>query len=274
VIDLHLHTTASDGLLTPEQLVARAAAAGLTIISVTDHDTVAGLSQARPAAAQLGVRLVAGIEITAVELGRDVHVLGYFIDPASDTLTAFLRDQRIARQQRVRDIGDRLESLGYAVDVDALLAHAQTRDGSIGRPAIADALVSAGHALDRNDAFARFLGRDKPAFVARQGVCGAEVIAAIHEAGGIASLAHPVLLCDDALVPVLAAAGLDALEVWHSDHSPEDRSRYRDLAERLGLARSGGSDFHGDGVHRACELGAIALPPEEFATLESRAARP
>lgn len=274
MIDLHLHSTASDGLLSPELLVARAAAAGLTTISITDHDTIAGLSEAGSAAASLGLRLVAGIEITAVESGRDVHILGYFVDAASDVMAVFLHHQRLDRMRRVQEMGERLRSLGVPVDVDALMAQANEGKRSIGRPAIADALVGAGHASDRNDAFARLLGRGQPAFVPRRGAAGGEVIHVIHTAGGVASLAHPGVLADDSLIPRLVDAGLDALEVWHSDHSPEDRSRYHAMAARFGLARSGGSDFHGDGVHRACELGVVALPPEEFEILTARARRP
>jgi hypothetical protein len=271
VIDLHLHTTASDGLLTPGTLVARAAGAGLTTIAITDHDSVAGVSEATTAAAHLAMRVVPGIEITAIEEGRDVHILGYFLDPASPALAEFLSGQRADRLRRAREIGERLASLGLPIDIDAVLATARDNGRSIGRPAIADALVAAEHAADRNDAFARLLGRGCPAFIPRRGVGGADVIAVIHAAGGIASLAHPGVLAQDDLIPRLVDARLDALEVWHSDHSPQQQARYHDLAGRFGLARSGGSDYHGDGLHRACQLGAVALPPDEFARLETRA---
>jgi 3',5'-nucleoside bisphosphate phosphatase len=270
VIDLHLHTTASDGLLDPAALVERAAAAGLKTIAVTDHDTVGGIAAARSAAPSFGLDVVAGIEITAVEDGRDVHVLGYFLDPDSDSLARFLAVQRRDRLRRVGEMGEKLAALGHAIDVEALLATARG-SRSVGRPAIADALVAAGHAVDRNDAFARLLGRGRPAFVPRAGVPGAGVISVIHEAGGIASLAHPGLAEDDSLIRPLAAAGLDAIEVWHCDHSPAQRQHYFTVADQLGLARSGGSDFHGDGVHRACRLGAIQLPQAEFARLQALA---
>jgi predicted metal-dependent phosphoesterase TrpH len=274
VIDLHLHTTASDGLLGPAALVARAAAAGLTTIAVTDHDTTAGIAEALSAASPIGLDVVAGIEITAVEDGRDVHILGYFLDPAVESLTLFLAAQRADRLRRVREMGGRLATVGYAVDVEPLLAAALAGSRSIGRPAIADALVAAGHAVDRNDAFARLLGRGRPAFVPRVGVSGAHVIAVIHQAGGVASLAHPGLVDDDALLRPLADAGLDALEVWHCDHSPAQQRHYFALADELGLARSGGSDFHGEGLHRACRLGAIGVPQAEFARLQALARGP
>lgn len=273
MIDLHLHTTASDGLLSPVQLIAGAAAAGLTIVSVTDHDTVAGLGEARAAADRLGLQLVDGIEVTAVVDSRDVHILGYFIDPDSATLADFLRDQRDDRIRRVREIGERLDSLGLTVDVEALLEDTRGSSRSVGRPAIADALVAAGHAADRDDAFARLVGRGCAAFVPRRGVGGGQVIEHIHAAGGIASIAHPGILDRDSIIPDLVAAGLDAVEVWHSDHTPEHQAHYDALATRYGLARSGGSDYHGEGVHRPCRLGAVTLPAEHFATLSARAGR-
>lgn len=271
MIDLHLHTTASDGLLSPSTLVERAAAAGITVLSITDHDTLGGFAEASAAARSAGVRLVPGIEISAVEQDRDVHVLGYFIDPDSEPLAGFLRAQRADRVRRVREIGARLREHGCAIDVEPLIARAAAQGKSVGRPAIADALVARGDVRDRDDAFARLLGRGRPAFVPRQGVGGAGVIEVIHAAGGIASLAHPGVLDHDDLIPALAAAGLDALEVWHSDHAPEQAAHYSAMAERIGLARSGGSDYHGDGVHRACRIGAVALPAAEFARLEARA---
>lgn len=274
VIDLHLHTTASDGVLAPDALVARAAAAGITVLSVTDHDTVAGLPAARDAAGRLGLRLVTGIEITGVEHDRDVHILGYFFDPGHAGLAAFLREQRSDRVRRVRDMLGRLAALGLPVDMHDTLERAASGGASIGRPAIADALVAGGHAADRNDAFARLLGRGRPAFVPRRGAPGAEVIRVIHEAGGIASLAHPVLLDDDGLIGVLAGAGLDALEVWHSSHLPAHEAHYAALADHWRLGRSGGSDFHGEGVHRACRLGEVHLPAEDFARLEWRVGAP
>jgi 3',5'-nucleoside bisphosphate phosphatase len=273
MIDLHLHTTASDGLLSPRELVHRAAEAGLTTIAVTDHDTIGGFKEAADAGAVLGVRVVPGIEVTAVENERDVHVLGYFLDPGSAVLTQFLHTQRSNRIRRVREIAARLAELGYRIDVEPLVEAASRGGRSIGRPAVADALVAAGHCADRNDAFARLLGRGRPAFVPRTGVAGAAVLETIHAAGGLASLAHPGIATDDELIESFAAAGLDAIEVWHSDHSPEQQDYYAALADRLGLARSGGSDYHGDGLHRACRLGGVQLPAAEFARLEGLAAR-
>jgi hypothetical protein len=271
LIDLHLHTTASDGTLAPADLVARAAAAGITTLSVTDHDTVAGHRAAREAAARFGVTFVAGIEITAVENRRDVHVLGYFLDAADARLTAFLTAQREDRVRRVREIARRLADTGCPIDVAPLLDAARSQPGrSIGRPQLAYALVAAGFARDRDDAFERLLGDDSPAFVPRCGAPPEEVMALLAGAGGIASLAHPALLDNDSIIPRLAANGLPAIEVFHSDHDAKKTSHYRALARTLGLAASGGSDFHGDGVHRNAFLGSATLPPDEFEALQAR----
>lgn len=271
MIDLHLHTTASDGTLPPAKLVARAAAAGLTTISVTDHDTTAGLAEAASAADARGITLVPGIEITAVEDGHDVHVLGYYFDPSSTSLAAFLGDQRQDRVRRVREICARLGEMGFSVDAESLIAPTAGHSGrSIGRPAIADALVRAGYASDRDDAFERLIGRSSPAYVPRVGIPAAEVIGIIRRAGGIASLAHPVLAKIDPLIPSLASHGLVALEARHSDHDLETEVRYRTLARELGLEISGGSDFHGDESSNAGALGVVTLDRGDFDLLTAR----
>ena len=270
MIDLHLHTTASDGTLTPSALVSRAAAAGITVLSVTDHDTTAGLAEARAAAADAGILFVPGIEITAVENARDVHILGYFFDPRSGPLAEFLARQRADRVQRVVRIGERLRDLGLPIDIEPLLEAATQNSGrSVGRPQIADALIRSGHVTDRDDAFDRLLGDDRPAFVPRTGVTPERVIDIVREAGGIASLAHPVLLQRDDLIPRLARAGLAALEVCHSDHDEPAERHYRELAGLHGLAVSGGSDYHGDTGRHAAALGAVTLPALDFERLRA-----
>lgn len=274
MIDLHLHTTASDGRLRPSSLVALAAHAGLRVMSVTDHDTVAGLVEAREAALAHGLRLVDGIEMTAVDSGRDVHILGYFFDATDADLERFLQAQRVARIERVREIAVRLQTLNCAIDVEALLAATPTASGrSVGRPLVADALVAAGHAADRRDAFDRLLGNDAPAFVPRCAPDVASVVEAIARAGGVASLAHPGLLGADDRIPGYAASGLSAIEVRHRDHSPVDEARYRRLAATLDLAVSGGSDFHGEHESRGGTVsapGSVTLGAEDFAALEAR----
>lgn len=257
-------------MLGPAELVARARGAGLTIISVTDHDTLAGLEEARQAAEAHGIRLVDGIEITAVEGERDVHMLGYFFDPANHQLAEFLEAQRADRIRRVHDMAARLADLGVPVDASDILARAARQHGrSVGRPQLADALIAAGHALNRDDAFGRFLGDECPAFVPRRGASPDEVVAIVRAAGGIASVAHPALLGQDAIIPRLGTAGLAAIEVCHSDHDEEAERHYRALASSLGLAASGGSDFHGDHAHRTADLGRVTLPLDDFTRLEA-----
>jgi len=272
-----MHTTASDGRLAPAALVARAAAAGLKTISVTDHDTVAAIAEVTTAAAASGIRVVPGIEITAVQDGRDVHVLGYFFDAESERLAAFLVAQRERRVSRVRDIAARLSAGHVFVDVEPLIHAAAARPGSsVGRPQIAREMVRAGHAGSVQEAFDVWLASGRPAFVPRTGPGPAEVIEVIHDAGGVASFAHPGVTRRDDLIEPLVSRGLDAIEVYHSDHSPEATATYRRMAKQLGALVTGGSDFHGeDGkperAHRAV-LGVVVLPPGDFAALEQRSA--
>jgi predicted metal-dependent phosphoesterase TrpH len=273
LIDLHLHTTASDGALSPSALALQARAAGLSVFSVTDHDTVAGLAEAQRSAVDAGIECIAGIEISAVSDGRDVHMLGYFIDAASGSLQRFLERQREDRLRRVREMGGRLAALGAPIDVTPILADA-SRGRSVGRPQIAEALLAAGHIATRDEAYSRFLEFGGPAFVPRCGTSPAEVVALIHDAGGLASMAHPGLTRLDHLIPQLAGAGLDALEARHSDHDRETEARYRAMARELGLLITGGSDFHGaDSGHRVSQLGVVTLPEEDYAALKARAAR-
>jgi predicted metal-dependent phosphoesterase TrpH len=247
--------------------VARAAAAGIRTLAVTDHDTVKGLGEAAEAATARGLTFVNGIEITAVEDDRDVHVLGYFFDPADPGLLHFLDAQRADRVRRVREIAGRLSNLGAPVDPEPLIAEALAAGRSIGRPHVAAALVAARHVATRDEAFARFLGRSAPAFVPRRGASVAEIIAIIRQAAGLASLAHPGLTRLDEKIPHFVAAGLNALEARHGDHDQQTEARYRAIARSLGLAVSGGSDFHGDGGHHRGMLGSVTLPPGDFDAL-------
>jgi predicted metal-dependent phosphoesterase TrpH len=267
VIDLHLHTTASDGSFAPRELVDRAAAAGITIMAVTDHDTTAAIADVQASARERRIEALAGIEITAVEDGRDIHVLGYFLDANEPALITFLQTQRETRISRVHAIAARLAELGVPIDVQKLLDEASRQPGrSIGRPQVARALQRAGHVADSREAFDRFLGSDAPAFVSRPGAPPEIVVGIIHRAGGLASLAHPGRTRIDARIPALAAAGLDCLEVYHSDHDETAIRRYGEMASALGLLMTGGSDFHGDPAH-GLEVGAATLPAAEWRRL-------
>jgi predicted metal-dependent phosphoesterase TrpH len=249
--------------------VDRAAAAGLTVMAATDHDTTAGTAEVRTHANERGIETITGIEITAVESGRDVHVLGYFLDPADVALEEFLARQRATRIARVEAIAARLAALGMPIDVKPLLDEARRRSSrSIGRPQVARAMVAAGYVADSREAFDRWLGRDAPAFVGRTGASTEGVIAIIHAAGGLASLAHPGRTAIDGRIPALRDSGLDALEVYHTDHDEAQRERYGRLAHGLGLLLTGGSDYHGDPAHGVSPGGAT-LPFDHWRRLDA-----
>jgi len=267
LIDLHTHTTASDGRWAPDELVAKAAAAGVTVLGVTDHDTLAGCDAAARACASAGLRFVTGIEITAVADGLDIHVLGYFLDAHSPGLQRFLANQRRQRIDRIKQMVARLGELGVHLDMQPILDRAEDGERSIGRPWIARALVASGQVATTGEAFERWLATGRPAFVPRAGAPPADVFVRIHDAGGIASLAHPGIVGRDQWIDGFARDGLDALEVFHSDHDAEMTARYLSMAERLGLGVSGGSDCHGDEAHGPGAPGAVALPPEHFERL-------
>ena len=272
MIDLHLHTTASDGRCSPESLVAQAAAAGLTTMAVTDHDTVAATARVFDLCAAHGLLAVSGTEITAIDDSRDVHVLGYFIDGTNPGLLAFLARQRQRRVECALVIARRLAALEMPIDTAELLKRAQAHDGrSIGRPQIARAMIAAGYVGGVAEAFDRWLAPDRPAFIPRDGALPEQVIAAIHDAGGMASLAHPGRTAIDAKIPLFLDAGLDAIEVYHSDHSPAERERYHRMASDLQVLVTGGSDFHGD-PERGVVLGSVELPQDAWERLASRGA--
>ena len=287
MIDLHTHTTASDGRCTPAELVTRAAAAGVTILSVTDHDTVAGCGDAAEACAAAGIEFVAGIEVTAVRERADVHVLGYFIDTRSAALHDFLSEQRRRRVDRVREMIHRLAAAGIHLDADAVVQPAIDNPArSAGRPWIARALVAGGFVRDSNEAFGRWLARGRPAYVPRAAASPDEVFERIHDAGGVASLAHPGLNDRDEWIESFAAGradsatgrarsawGLDALEAYHTEHDEAATARYLEMAKRLGLAVTGGSDYHADHAHGAAGPGSVSLPREAFDDLRRRATR-
>ena len=252
-------------------------------MSVTDHDTVAAIAEVSALAKAVNIRVVAGIEMTAVADGRDVHMLGYFFDPASAQLAGLLEQQRALRVARVREIGAKLATFGLVVDVESVLMSAAARPGSsVGRPQLARELVRAGYVTSVQEAFDKWLAGGRPAFIERTGPSPAAIVDVIHQVGGIASLAHPGVTKRDELIGPLADRGMDAIEVYHSDHSPEHQQHYQAIAHRYGMLVSGGSDFHGDDPDGAAVraaraprarrgvLGVISLPAPAFAALEQK----
>ena len=244
-VDLHSHSTVSDGLDSPAALVGRMAEAGLTSLALTDHDTLQGLPEARAEAGKRGIELISGAEISAEWGGQDdIHILALFVDESNERFNAALTQRQEERRTRGERMARKLIDAGYPIDLEAI--RQDVGDGVWGRPHLARALVKAGHATSNDDAFNRFLGRDHASYVPYEKWKASEVVAAIREAGGVSSLAHAVWYKEtDALIRALAAEGLDAIEVYHPDHGPEQEERFLGLARELSLAVTAGSDFHG-----------------------------
>jgi predicted metal-dependent phosphoesterase TrpH len=247
IVDLHTHSTCSDGFLPPAELVERAAAAGIGVLALTDHDTTAGLAEAGTAAARLGVILVPGVEFSAVWRHQSIHILGLWIDPSARTLRAVLNDQADRRRVRMRRICAALTKAG--LPGDELLSTVEAKPGLPTRSHLAAALVAGGHVHRAEDAFRKYLGRGKRAHVAAEWPPIEEAVAAIREAGGVASIAHPARYPLSSggrrkLVADFAAAGGSALEIITGANGMQHASANAALALRFGLRGSLGSDFH------------------------------
>jgi predicted metal-dependent phosphoesterase TrpH len=241
-VDLHMHSTASDGSRSPADVVRAASAAGLSAIALTDHDSVSGLREAALVGEEMGVRIVNGVELSAVEGDSETHLLGLHLQDV-DALHRRLDDLRSMRVRRAEQIVTKLNATGVTIQMSDVLEY--SGDGAIGRPHVARALIAHGWAADARDAFDRYLGTGKPGYVAKEPLRMSSAIAMIHDVGGLAVLAHPGAGGTRERVTSLAAMGLDGLEVKHPGHSPSDTTRLRTLCEQLGLVASGGSDWHG-----------------------------
>lgn len=269
-IDLHAHSRASDGTQTSEELVRAAAARGIDVLGLTDHDTVDGWSAAARTAAEVGIRLVRGIEISTIYAGRGMHLLAYLPDPTYPALAEHLGKTLASRDSRVPVMLERLRAAGVAVDI-AEVRRAANGSAATGRPHVADALVTLGVVADRTEAFERFLKPGRPGYVQRYAPRLEEMIRVTSAAGGVAVLAHPWGRHGPASMPAeaigeLAEIGLAGLEVDHQDHTVEDRARLRAIATDLGLVITGSSDHHGAGK-RDHELGCNTTAPAEFERL-------
>lgn len=268
LIDLHTHSTASDGSRAPADVARAAAAAGLSAFALTDHDTIAGLAEARAAAVEAGVAFINGIELSAVEQNTETHVLGLHLSDFQDLERRLvgLRDMRISRAER---IVQRLNTLGIPVTMAAVLQEAA--GGAVGRPHIARALIAGKWVLDFREAFERYLGNGRAAYVAKDHLSIADAIAVIHRAGGLAVLAHPGGNCPRERLASMRDQGLDGVEVLHPSHSWEDSRRLDAFAAELGLVRSGGSDWHG-AVDGARTLGMMRVPGQWLTDQRERVA--
>ncbi len=259
--DLHIHSTASDGTLTPAELVKLALAEGVVTIAISDHDSVDGVAAALEEGRALGVAVIPAVELSAETDGRSVHILGYFIDYADPGLLAHLGILRQTRLERARELVRVLADGGYAISLDDVVA--RTTGGSVGRAHVARALVDAGHVPTTGAAFDRLIGRGKPFYVAKPVASPESVIATIRGAGGIAVLAHPSVSAAEDLIEALAGFGLEGIEVYHAQQTASDRARLLRIAERLGMVVTGGSDFHGPGEGRT-HLGDGGLTQEDL----------
>jgi predicted metal-dependent phosphoesterase TrpH len=239
-----VHSTASDGSLSPEAVVRRAVAAGLRAIALTDHDTLAGIPQALTAGERYGLRVVGGCEFSAAAPWGEMHVLGYFLPANSSALEAFLERCRADRVRRAQEMVQHLQRLGVELSFENVLQ--ESAGGAVGRPHVARAIVRHGGAIDLGDAFDRFLGRGRPAFVEKTLPQFQAVAELVHTVGGVVSVAHLKERGSRAFIERLKGEGLNAVETRHPSHDPDLRARLTDITLRLGLLRTGGSDWHGD----------------------------
>lgn len=279
-IDLHCHSVYSDGTFTPETLVEQAARAGLGAFAITDHDTIQGLDRAAAAASRLGVDLISGVEISADCEGTAVHILGYLFDPTHAPLASALKGVAEVRKTRVKRMVERLRALGVSITVEDVLA--ERAEGTWGRPHVARALLRRRQVKTFDEAFRRFLGNDRPAYVPRTEVSAGEAIELIHRAGGVAVLAHPLAYrCGDqgrrqsltSLLDSLVSARMDGMEVAYSNCSAHDSNLLMSEARVRGLAFSGGSDYHGTAtpqVSLGSGRGNLRVPAAWLQELEAR----
>lgn len=273
MIDLHSHTLHSDGDRSPDNLLAEASAAGITVLSVTDHDTVSGIPDCRAAAKRRGIRLVPGIELSCELHGREVHVLGHFLDETSPALGKLAGGMIEERRERMERMVARCNEHGFStVTIERVIA--ASGGDNLGRPHLARVLVDCGHASSIKDAFDKFLHTGGPLWVDRRRLTIPEAVGIIHGAGGTASVAHPGAngVSRQELKP-LAEAGVDAVEAFHPEHPPNQAEAYQRWAAELSMLVTAGSDYHGPTVQPGRRLGDRYLSPEAFARLEERASR-
>ncbi len=266
LVDLHIHSTASDGTCTPSELIAMALDSGLSAIAITDHDTVDGVQEALSLAQQTGLEVIPGIEISAASSSSQLHILGYYIDHKNQALLDALSWMRTQRATRNPKILSKLQDLGIPVTEDQVSRIA----GSAvqGRPHIAQAMMEIGAVKTLEEAFDLYLGKDKPAYIPKSKINPLEAINLIRGAGGIPVVAHPLFLERDGIhldpfIGELCDTGLGGIEVWYSDHSEDDTTRYAAIAEKYNLIITGGSDYHGTrkpGVELGIGYGSLRIP--------------
>ncbi len=265
-VDLHAHSTASDGSRAPADVVREAKRIGLAAIALTDHDTVAGIAEAVTTGEVLGVRVVPGVELSAVEGDVETHILGLHLSDTRE-LEARLIELREMRRSRAERMVQRLNELGVRIEFASVLE--QAAGGAIGRPHVARAMIAEGWAVDFRDAFDRYLGNGRPAYVTKERLPVTDAVALIHRSGGLAILAHPSHSGTRERIAAFVEQGMDGVEVRHPSHSSEDTSRLGALVEHFSLVPSGGSDWHGsaDGPRT---LGMMRVPADWLGKQDSR----
>ena len=272
-VDLHAHTTASDGTLSPRELVSAAARRGVRVLAVTDHDSTDGLRDAVDEAAKHPpLTIVPGLEINCDApgaAGAEVHVLGYYVDHEAGWFQDFLREQRVERVARVHRIAARLAELGMPIDPAEVFAI--VKEGSAGRPHVAQVMVQRGYVRSVREAFDRYLHANGPANVPRKRLTPAEAVRIIRRAHGVPVFAHPGLADRDALIPELVEAGLMGIEAIYAEHSAAQTAHYKDLCRAHGLVATGGSDYHGERSGRTNLLGHPPVPMSVWEELKAAA---
>lgn len=271
-VDLHAHTTASDGTLPPVDLVDLAVDRGMRVIAITDHDTVDGIAAAKQRAVERQITLVPGVELSTTERGAEIHVLGFGLDTDDESLREALSSLAAARYRRIVTMIEKLREAGYPINGDTILAQAD--EGSIGRPHVARALIELGVVSSIDEAFDRFLRPGRPGWVPREPFTPEQAVRLLAEHGAVPVLAHPlstgkVEVVLDRLVPV----GLKGMEVWYGEYDDAQRQNLRDIADSRDLLATGGSDYHGPGFRTGRELGTAPVSYEVFERLVAAGAR-
>ncbi len=269
-VDLHSHTTASDGALGPRELVREAARRGVRVLAITDHDSTDALAEAFDEVLKHPpMTLVPGIEINCDVDGGEVHILGYFLEYEADWFQGFLREQRSERRARVYRIAERLAELGMPIDPEEVFA--LVKEGSAGRPHIAQVMVARGYVKTFREAFDRYLKAGGPANVPRKKLAPTQAVEIIRRVAGVPVLAHPGLAERDDLIPGLVKAGLMGIECYYQEHSPTQTRNYLRMCKDLNLVATGGSDFHGLHIGRMNPLGSPPVPLSVYEALRAKA---
>jgi predicted metal-dependent phosphoesterase TrpH len=265
--DLHLHTNFSDGTFTPEELVQHAQKAGLACIAVTDHDSVEACVRVAAACAEVNMEFVPGTELTAELDDTELHVLGYFVDTQNKKLLEEIAKFQAVRQSRIHEMVARINELGMQLQAESVFALANCQ--SPGRPHVARAMVKAGLVRNMDEAFELFLKKGRAAWVPKSKVSALEAIELVHQAGGLAVMAHPGLNRTDDVIPELVAAGMDGIECFHTKHSTATSERYLEIADKYKLLVTGGSDCHGFSKGRPL-IGTVKLPYDHVQKMKER----